>query len=162
MVAYVLLEHASAPFSRFVTAAATGSERFCTSSGINYEQSVTNASDGSIDRYYDPSTEQFVSVDPLVAVTQAPYYYVEDDPVNESDPNGLCVKVVFVCIGGGPETSPRSAVASTTWSEPWRADRHGPTGSFWGRVMVNGQTIEYRAYTLPNRTINIGIYHVAG
>jgi hypothetical protein len=34
------------------------------------------------------------------------------------------------------------------------------TGTFWGRVTVNGQTIEYRAYTLPNGTINIGTYYI--
>jgi hypothetical protein len=34
------------------------------------------------------------------------------------------------------------------------------TGSFWGRVVVDGQTVEYRAYTLPNGTINVGTYYV--
>jgi hypothetical protein len=34
-----------------------------------------------------------------------------------------------------------------------------PTGNFWGRVNVSGQTIEYRAYTLPNGTINVGTYY---
>jgi RHS repeat-associated protein len=34
------------------------------------------------------------------------------------------------------------------------------TGSFWGRVRVDGQTVGYRAYTLPNGTINIGTYYV--
>ena len=34
------------------------------------------------------------------------------------------------------------------------------TGAFWGRVAVNGQTVEYRAYTLPNGTINVGTYYV--
>jgi RHS repeat-associated protein len=33
------------------------------------------------------------------------------------------------------------------------------TGSFWGRVTVNGQVIEYRAHTLPNGTINVGTYY---
>jgi Pretoxin HINT domain len=34
------------------------------------------------------------------------------------------------------------------------------TGSFWGRVIVDGQIVEYRAYTLPNGTINVGTYYV--
>jgi hypothetical protein len=35
-----------------------------------------------------------------------------------------------------------------------------PTGNFWGRVNVGGQTVEYRAYTLPNGTINVGTYYI--
>jgi len=33
------------------------------------------------------------------------------------------------------------------------------SGSFWGRVTVNGQVIEYRAFTLPDGTINVGTYY---
>jgi len=41
-------------------------------------------------RYYDPATQQFVSVDPLVDQTGQPYAYVADDPLNMIDPTGLC------------------------------------------------------------------------
>jgi hypothetical protein len=34
------------------------------------------------------------------------------------------------------------------------------TGSFWGRITVRGQTVEYRAFTLPNGSINIGTYYI--
>ncbi len=34
------------------------------------------------------------------------------------------------------------------------------TGSFWGRIDISGTTIEYRAYTLPNGTVNVGTYYV--
>ena len=47
-----------------------------------------HAPDGRVNRYYDPATAQFVSVDPAVATTGAPYYYASDDPVNDTDPNG--------------------------------------------------------------------------
>ncbi len=40
-------------------------------------------------RYYDPGTGQFMSMDPAVILTQAPFFYASEDPVNESDPNGL-------------------------------------------------------------------------
>ena len=43
-----------------------------------------------IARYYDPATGQFISVDPLVDQTEAPYSYVGDDPVDSADPSGLC------------------------------------------------------------------------
>jgi RHS repeat-associated protein len=33
------------------------------------------------------------------------------------------------------------------------------TGTFWGRVVIDGKTIEYRAYTLPNGAINVGTYY---
>ena len=42
-----------------------------------------------INRYYDPSTGQFLSVDPLVGITDQPYQYVGGDPINGSDPSGL-------------------------------------------------------------------------
>lgn len=41
-----------------------------------------------LDRYYDPSTDQFLSVDPDVGETGQPYAFTNDDPVNESDPLG--------------------------------------------------------------------------
>jgi RHS repeat-associated protein len=34
------------------------------------------------------------------------------------------------------------------------------TGSFWGRIEIRGTTIEYRAYTLPDGTINVGTHYV--
>jgi RHS repeat-associated protein len=42
-----------------------------------------------INRYYDPATGQFLSVDPRVDVTEEPYAYTGDDPVNGVDPLGL-------------------------------------------------------------------------
>jgi uncharacterized protein RhaS with RHS repeats len=52
-------------------------------------------------RYYDPSTGQFTSVDPLVELTQSPYSYVVGDPLNETDPSGECGGGLFglVCTG---------------------------------------------------------------
>jgi RHS repeat-associated protein len=40
-------------------------------------------------RYYDPSTEQFVTKDPLAGGTRQPYIYASDTPLNMSDPAGL-------------------------------------------------------------------------
>ncbi len=44
-----------------------------------------------VNRYYDPSTAQFLSIDPLVAATGQPYQYPSDDPVNGSDPSGASI-----------------------------------------------------------------------
>jgi RHS repeat-associated protein len=41
-------------------------------------------------RVYDPTTAQFMSVDPLVAETGEAYGYVGGSPVNGGDPGGLC------------------------------------------------------------------------
>jgi RHS repeat-associated protein len=40
-------------------------------------------------RYYDPNTEQFLTVDPLADVTGQPYGYASDSPLNQLDPTGL-------------------------------------------------------------------------
>jgi RHS repeat-associated protein len=40
-------------------------------------------------RSYDPTTAQFLSRDPMVATTRAPYAYTGDNPLNRIDPNGL-------------------------------------------------------------------------
>jgi hypothetical protein len=40
-------------------------------------------------RYYDPTTAQFLTIDPALAATQTPYSYAGDDPVNNADPSGL-------------------------------------------------------------------------
>jgi predicted nucleic acid-binding protein len=82
-------KHASARFPPVVHAVRQHSRRFCTSGRVNYEWITAHASDGSINRYYDPTTGQFLSVDPAVSLTQAPYSYANDDPVNEGDPLGL-------------------------------------------------------------------------
>ncbi len=46
----------------------------------------------SVNRYYDPGTGQFISVDPDLIDTQAAYAYAGADPVTGTDPTGLNVK----------------------------------------------------------------------
>jgi RHS repeat-associated protein len=40
-------------------------------------------------RYYDPTTGQFLSRDPLQEITGQPYSYANDNPINGTDPTGL-------------------------------------------------------------------------
>ena len=42
-----------------------------------------------LNRYYDPATGQFLSVDPDLTQTLQPYAYTDGDPVTETDPTGL-------------------------------------------------------------------------
>ncbi len=48
-------------------------------------------------RYYDPQTAQFLTRDPLVSATGQPYAYTGNNPLNATDPAGLCdVALPFV------------------------------------------------------------------
>jgi hypothetical protein len=67
---------------------------------VDYERVITNASEGSVARYYDPSTGQFLSIDPLVTDTRAAYTYAIDDPVNDTDPTGLSTNGYCVSVQG--------------------------------------------------------------
>jgi RHS repeat-associated protein len=70
-------------------------------------------------RYYDPSTGQFLTRDPLEATTGQPYEYVDDNPLNETDPLGLCpswicgtASTVWNHTGGGVVNG-----AQTAWND---------------------------------------------
>lgn len=54
-----------------------------------------------VHRYYDPTTGQFVSVDPLVDEAQSSYAYAANDPVDLKDCTGLaaCTPKVHVAFG---------------------------------------------------------------
>jgi RHS repeat-associated protein len=59
-----------------------------------------------VHRYYDPATEQFVSVDPAVDVTGTPYAFTSGDPVNDSDPSGLSGNATDAACNGGEAPPP--------------------------------------------------------
>lgn len=66
-------------------------------------------------RYYDPSTAQFLTRDPLEAITGSPYAYTDGQPLDASDPSGL-----FCLIGHNSDGSCRGADfasdAGATWT----------------------------------------------
>jgi hypothetical protein len=62
-----------------------------------------------VGRYYDPATDQFLSVDPLVAETGQPYAFTEDDPLNATDPTGMKEVCGDLC-GGGNTPTPQNPV----------------------------------------------------
>ena len=55
----------------------------------DYEALATRAVTLVVNRYYDPTTDQFLSIDPDVAQTDEPYVFTNDDPLNLADPWGL-------------------------------------------------------------------------
>ena len=50
----------------------------------------------SVHRYYDPATDQFLSVDPAIAKTGQPYAFAGNNPLNATDPLGLA----WYCMQG--------------------------------------------------------------
>ncbi len=78
-----------------------------------------------INRYYDPTTDQFLSIDPLVSENDQPYVFTNDNSLNASDPSGLYSRALD---GGGvmPTISLGSAPGSISITAP------GPTILFSG------------------------------
>jgi hypothetical protein len=71
-----------------------------------------------IDRYYDPATGQFLSVDPMVATTGEAYAYTGDDPVNDTDPSGLadCGWNPICYVGSGIDKTNNALNAGVNWA----------------------------------------------
>jgi RHS repeat-associated protein len=72
------------------------------STTLQYDGQYTDAETGFVylrARYYDPSTGQFLTVDPLALITQATYRYAADNPVNIGDPSGLFFNLVTAALG---------------------------------------------------------------
>ena len=53
-------------------------------------------------REYDPSTAQFLSVDPAVSLTREPYVYAGDNPLSYRDRSGLGIEEIFEGGSGIP------------------------------------------------------------
>jgi RHS repeat-associated protein len=74
-------------------------------------------------RYYDPTTAQFLTVDPMVAKTMSPYGYTAGNPLNSSDPSGMDNDYYYSwdmgpARSGGPQ--------ATLWWLTHRADYEFP------------------------------------
>lgn len=78
-------------------------------------------------RYYDPSTGQFMSVDPFDPITGQPYEYTGDNPINASDPSGLDCRNTDTCP---PWTSyAQTEGGSNPTPSPSSYGTPGPTGA---------------------------------
>jgi RHS repeat-associated protein len=72
---------------------------------LGWDGQYTSADTGLIymrHRVYDPSTAQFLTVDPLVVVTHEPYVYAGDNPINYRDRSGLGIEEIFEGGSGIP------------------------------------------------------------
>jgi RHS repeat-associated protein len=71
---------------------------------LGYDGQYTSADTGLIylrARVYDPATAQFLSVDPMLPVTGAPYTYAGDNPLTYGDPRGLSFGGFLEEVGEG-------------------------------------------------------------
>jgi RHS repeat-associated protein len=69
----------------------TTATKGASSTPLGYDGQYASSDTGLIylrARVYDPTTAQFTSRDPLVALTEAPYFYAEDNPLSFGDPTG--------------------------------------------------------------------------
>lgn len=69
---------------------------------LGYNGQYTDTETGLIylrARYYDPTTAQFLTIDPLLARTGQPYTYADDNPIDGTDPTGLECSGVWGCLG---------------------------------------------------------------
>jgi RHS repeat-associated protein len=61
-----------------------------TTTPLGYDSQYTSSDTGLVymrSRVYDPATTQFLSVDPAVSITDAPYSYALDNPLSYADPS---------------------------------------------------------------------------
>jgi RHS repeat-associated protein len=89
-----------------------------TTTPLGYDGQYTSSDTGLIylrARVYDPATAQFLTVDPLVGETGAPYNYAEDNPANLLDPTGMegcgSIAVVSTLCNWGQESGVSNVAA---------------------------------------------------
>lgn len=82
---------ASGPSQRNVPTGLGRRAHSCRSAGRSIRSTWTCTVGATVARYYDPTTAQFLTRDPLEALTGAPFSYADDDPLDQTDPTGLSV-----------------------------------------------------------------------
>jgi len=80
---------ASGPPRRNVLAGPGRRAYSCRSAGRSVCSTQVCTVGAVVARYYEPSTAQFLTRDPLDETTGEPYAYAADDPINGADPTGL-------------------------------------------------------------------------
>lgn len=113
-------------------------------------------------RYYDPQTAQFLTRDPVEAMTRAAYSYAGSDPLDQSDPSGLCWGPDAICdaasaVGSAASTAYHaaapvvSAVARNPIAQGAFIVGACTFGSAVGCVAANGAVNALNAYDRYNR-----------
>ncbi len=71
-----------------------------------------------LNRYYDPSTDSFISVDPDVQQTDQPYVFTKDDPLNATD-----------AVGFGPQANEALATSLSALAARLKALARNPSSA---------------------------------
>lgn len=77
-----------------------------------------------VNRYYDPSIGQFISIDPLIGQTLSPYGYANGNPVSQVDPTGEYGYNYVFPLGYGSIGTPRLV--------SWIEHNFNSVFPFWG------------------------------
>jgi RHS repeat-associated protein len=118
-----------------------------------------------INRYYDPSTGQFISVDPEVESTGEPYSYASSNPADNVDPLGMSTRYGVgmreICGPLRPLTAEACFQAQELcYYSNWRCDMQFETGfrgfpsnatmdSLYWDIYINGTYVGIKKYSHP-------------
>jgi RHS repeat-associated protein len=95
-------------------------------------------------RYYDPATGQFLTRDPLVAMTSQPYAYANNSPLNYTDPSGefawLAVAAVVWAVAEVVSTGADAVSTVQTFTDPCASgwDKAASGGLFAAGAVLPG------------------------
>jgi len=128
---------------------------------------LTQVGRNGVGRYYDPSTGQFLTVDPLVDQTGAPYAYAAGNPVSVDDPSGtatclpLCGASSGLLIntgGAGFETSNTLInTGSSEFQTPDTLINTGSSGFQTPGALINTGSAGFETPTILINTGNGGV-----
>ncbi len=112
---------------------------------------MVHAPERTVNRYYDPTTDQFLSIDPALMVTDQPYMFTNDDPLNATDPIGLCGrKGIIGYYPGDCATTAKASIAAGKYIES-----HVPSGGFSVQAGLHSVTNAAKTITTFTRN-NVG------
>jgi len=91
-----------------------------------------------VNRYYDPATDQFLSVDADVQQTDQPYVFTDDNPLNLGDPLGViacdqneCTTGFSTSISVGPIITVAPGVVITTSATASTVGKNSTSLTLW-------------------------------
>ncbi|MGH9019566.1 MAG: hypothetical protein ACRDV0_00905 [Acidimicrobiales bacterium] len=113
--------------------------------------------DRRINRYYDPGTDQFLSIDPAVAVTGQPYVFTNDNPQNSTDPLGTLATAI---MAGGYQSAAQQATELNQLFQEQRQDGQAiGNGVVAGVVKTGGRNV-LTVTVIPANIMNPGSFVV--